>query len=43
MLSLLLYAGALLAALVLVNVLIVRTIRAERARDAEDRRHKSQR
>jgi sensor domain CHASE-containing protein len=41
--SLLFYLGGLLLALIAVNVLIVRTIRAEKRREAEERRLKSQR
>jgi hypothetical protein len=41
--SLLLYLGGLLLALIAVNVLIIRTIRAEKRRDADERRTKSHR
>jgi hypothetical protein len=40
---LLLYLGGLLLALIAINVLIVRTIRAEKRRQAEERRHPSRR
>jgi hypothetical protein len=36
-----LYLGGLLVALIAVNVLLVRTLRAERRREAEERRLKS--
>lgn len=38
-----LYLGGLLLALVAINLLLVRTIRAEKRREAEKRRHKSRR
>jgi hypothetical protein len=41
--SLLLYLGGLLLALIVVNVFIVRTIRAEKRREAEEQRLKSRR
>ena len=41
--SLLLYLGGLLLALIAVNVFIVRSIRAEKRREAEERRLKSRR
>jgi hypothetical protein len=42
-LVLLLYLGGLLIALVAINVLLVRTIRAEKRRQGEERRHRSRR
>jgi hypothetical protein len=41
--SLWLYLGGLLLALIAINVVLVRAIRAEKRRDAEDRRRKSRR
>jgi hypothetical protein len=41
--SLWLYLGGLLLALVAINVLLVRAIRAEKRRQAEERRFKSRR
>ncbi|MGH9346381.1 MAG: hypothetical protein ACRD26_03850 [Vicinamibacterales bacterium] len=38
-----LYLGGLLLALVAINLLLVRTIRAEKRREAEARRHQSRR
>jgi hypothetical protein len=40
---LLLYLGVLLLALIAINVLLVRTIRAGKRRQAEERRHHSRR
>jgi hypothetical protein len=42
-LSLLVYLGALLLALIAINVLLVRTIRAEKQREHEAQRRKSPR
>jgi sensor domain CHASE-containing protein len=42
-LALLLYLGILLLALIAINVLLVRTIRAEKRRDREHERYRSHR
>jgi hypothetical protein len=41
--SLILYLGGLLLALIAINVVLVRTIRADKRREAEERRRKSAR